>query len=166
MLKNYIKEAHSLNKIDLNTINGTKLYYSKLKNILNSIFYGLMMASCVWLIIDSIDNNVKVLLITLGLLLFLYAFQESIARVLYRNPVLILSDGKVYYIKTQTWYNLKDYIFEDKHVGKLNLNLTFCMEDKKDNKIFALNNWHLLNPEDFKSRLTYQRAMIIKAKHN
>lgn len=166
MLKNYLKEAQNLNKIDLNSFIGTKLYYSKLKNILNSIFFGLMIAFCVWLIIDSIDNNVNVLFFFLVLLLFLYVFQESIARVIYKNPVLILSEGKVYYFKTQTWHNIEDYRFEDKHIGKININLTFCMEDKKNNKIFALNNWHLHNPEDFKSRLTYQRAMILKAKKN
>jgi hypothetical protein len=164
MLTNYIKEAQNLNKIDLNSFIGTKLYYSKLKNIFNSIFFALMIAFCVWLIIDSIENNVKVLLFILLLLLFLYALQESIAKVIYKNPVLILSKGMVYYFKTQTWYNIEEFKFEDQHIGRININLTFCMIDNKNIRIFALNNWHLHNPEDFKSRLTYQRAMILKAK--
>lgn len=165
MFKNYIKEARNLNKIDLTAINGTKLYFSKLKNTLNSIVFGLMIVSSAWLIYDSIENNATVLLFTVGLLFFLYLMLESLARVIYKNPVLILSEGKLYYIKTQTWYNVEEYKFEDKHVGRLNVNLTFCMMDKKDRRIFALNNWNLHNPEDFKSKLTYQRAMILKTKH-
>jgi hypothetical protein len=166
MLKNYLKEARNLNKIDLTSINGTKLYFSKLKNTLNSIVFGLMIVNCAWLIHGSIENNATVLLFMIGLLFFLYLMLESLARVIYKNPVLILSEGKLYYIKTQTWYNIEEYKFEDQHIGRLNLNLTFCMIDRKDHRIFALNNWNLHNPEDFKSKLTYQRAMIFKAKHS
>jgi len=165
MLKNYIKEALDLNKIDLSVESGIKLYYSKTKNLLSVAFYGLLIACCVSLIITDIDHNAKVLIYIGGLFLFTYAIQESISRVLYRNPVLILSEDKLYYIKTQKWYDLTEYKFEDKHIGRLNLNLTFCMEDKKEKRTFALNNWHLDNPEDFKSHLKYRQAINLKSKH-
>lgn len=165
MLKNYIKETLDLNKIDLSNETGLRLYYSKTKGLLSAIFYGLMMAVSVSLIIIDIDHNAKVLIYIGGLLLFTYAAQEALSRVFFKNPVLILSENKLYYIKTQQWYNLAEYKFEDKHIGGINLNLTFCMEDKKQKRTFALNNWHLDNPEDFKRILHYRRAMILKAKH-
>ena len=112
-------------------------------------------------------NDISIVMIyTGGLLVFTYAVQEALSRVLNSNPVLILSKDKVYYIKTQKWYNIEDYKFEDVHVGRFNLNLTFCMEDKNKKKVIALNNWHLQNPEEFKSKLKYHKAMNLKARQH
>jgi hypothetical protein len=169
MFKNYIKEIQELNQIDLHTVKGTKLYYSKSKNTFNAIFFGLLVIVLLWSIIELITFDYSVIWFCLGALLFTYEFLKSLSKLLCKNPLLILSEGKLYYLKTQSWYSIENYIFEDKFYitsySWFNPSRTFYMEDKNQQEIFAINNWYLSDSDDFKRKLTYQRAMIIKDKH-
>jgi hypothetical protein len=162
MLNNYIKEAISLNKIDLGNINGVKLYYSKTKCLISSLVCLLLMIGCFSQIIANIKDNPTVMIFIALLLFFTYELQETFSKVLYKNPVLILSNDKLYYIKTQKWYDLVDYKFEDKYRGRLNFQLTYYMEDKNENNIFQINNWNLDNYEEFKLKLRYNKKKALK----
>jgi hypothetical protein len=169
MIKNYIKETLELNKVDLSSNKGYKLYYSKSKNIFNATFFGFAVILNVWLLTESISDKGNLPWSIVGILLFSYELHKSISKIICKNPILVLSEGKIYYLKTQAWYNLDDYIFEDKfYITTLswpNPSRTFYMEDKTQQVIFAINNWYLSDSDDFKKKLTFQRAMILKAKH-
>ena len=164
MLNNYIKEAISLNKIDLGNVNGEKLYYSKPKCLISSLVCILLMLGCFSQIIANIKDNPTVMIFITLFLFFTYELQDAFSKVLYKNPVLILSNDKLYYIKTQKWYDLKKYKFEDRYLGRFNPSLTFCMEDEKQKNIFKINNWILDNYEEFKLKLKYNRKMSLKMK--
>jgi hypothetical protein len=169
MFENPFKETKHLNSIDLSSIKGTRLYYSKVKYIINVVVFSLIMGLNLWLIFDSETSNTIVIFFIVSLLIFGHFLLQSISRLFHKNPLLILTGEKLYYLNNQEWYNLVDFVFEDRFYaspgGWPNLSRTFYMEDKNENKIFALNNWFLHNPDDFKRKLTYNRAMSLKAKH-
>ena len=162
MFNNYIKETISLNKIDLGNINCVKLFYSKTKCLISSLVCLLLMIGCFSQIIANIKDNPTVMIFIALLLFFTYELQETFSKVLYKNPVLILSNDKLYYIKTQKWYDLKQHKFEDKYLGRFNPSLTFCMEDENQKNIFKINNWILDNYEEFKLKLRYNRKKALK----
>jgi len=94
----------------------------------------------------------------------LYTFQEAFSIVIIRNPVFILQDDRIYYLKTKKWYELANYNFENKHIGKVNLHLTFCMLDLNKKIIFSENNWLIKNVSNFKDIVKYRRANTMRLK--
>jgi hypothetical protein len=163
MFNNYIKEAISLNKLDLSNEIGVKLYYSRTKCLISTLVYLLLIIFCFSEIITNIKDNPTVMIFICLLLLFTYAMQEAFSKVLYKNPILILSKSKIFYLKTQKWYDISEHKFGDKYIGKGNFQLTFCMEDKNEKYIFQINNWHLDDHEYFKAKLRYNKKISLKS---
>lgn len=164
MLTNYLKEISALNKIDLNEVEGDRLYYSVYKNIISLIFSLCLIASSVCLIIMQIENNAIALLGFLTLLLFLYEIQKPIGRLMLKNPIFILHQGKLYYLEYNKWYDITEYQFSEEFITKYNWSQSYCMTGKGDYRVFAENNWYFHAPEDFKSKVKCQRLVKIKEK--
>lgn len=47
-------------------------------------------------------------------------FNELIGNLIMKNPIFILKNEKLFYLKTNQWYDIYDYTFEDKMIGKHN----------------------------------------------
>ncbi len=165
MFKNHIKDVLVLNKIDLNNVEGNRLFYSRTKNIISSIFWIFMVLTTLFLVVSQIENNALAFLWLLATLMFFYFLIEAISRVLLNNPILILKNDQLYYLETNQWYDITEYKFDDQYVTKYNFGLTYCMSDKNDKRIISIKNWYLNNPEDFKSLIHYNRLMKLKERH-
>lgn len=96
----------------------------------------------------------------------IYSLFEAISRTLLNNPILILKHDKLYYLKTNQWYDITEFKFDDQYVTKYNFGLTYCMSDKNDRRIISIKNWYLKNPEDFKSLVKYNRILKLKDRNN
>ncbi|MBC9812774.1 hypothetical protein H9Y05_09850 [Crocinitomicaceae bacterium CZZ-1] len=164
MPSNYLKEISTLNKIDLKEIKGHRLYYSVYKSVISLIFSFVLIISSVFLIIMRIDNNAITLLGFLALLLFLYEIQYPIGRLMLKNPIFILDQGKLYYLEYNKWYDITEYQFSEEIITNHNLSQSYCMTDKNNYRIFAENNWFFHAPENFKSKVRYQRLIKIGEK--
>lgn len=166
MFKNHIKDVLLLNKIDLINVGGNRLFYSKTKNIISSIFWLFLIFPPSYLFVSQINNNAWALLWLIATLMSIYSLFEAISRTLLNNPILILKHDKLYYLKTNQWYDITEFKFDDQYVTKFNFGLTYCMSDKNDRRIISIKNWYLKNPEDFKSLVKYNRILKLKDRNN
>lgn len=163
MLTNSLKEISALNKIDLNEVEGHRLYYSGYKNIISLIFSLCLIAFSVSLIIMQIDNN-AIALFGIFTLLLIDKVQKPIGRLMLKNPIFILQQGKLYYLEYNKWYDITEYKFSEEFITKNNWSQSYCMTGKDDYRVFAENNWYFHSSEDFKSKVKYQRLVKIKEK--
>jgi hypothetical protein len=166
MFKNHIKDVLLLNKVDLINVEGNRLFYSRTKNIISSIFWLIMLFPPLYLFVNQINNNAWALLWLIATLMSIYSFFEAISRTFLNNPILILKHDKLYYLKTNQWYDITEFKFDDQYITKYNFGLTYCMSDKNDRRIISIKNWYLKNPEDFKSLVKYNRLLKLKDRNN
>lgn len=164
MPTNYLQEISALNKIDLKETKGHRLYYSTYKSVISLIFNLVIIASSTYLIIMCIDNSAITLLGFLTLFLFLYEIQQPIGRLMLKKPIFILDQGKLYYLEYNKWYDITEYQFSEEFITKYNLSHSYCMTDRNNYRIFAKNNWFFHAPENFKSKVRYQRLIKIREK--
>jgi hypothetical protein len=71
--------------------------------------------------------------------LFLYMLVKTIGNLIVKNPVIILTRDKIYYLKTNQWYSLYDYEQSDSSYR------TFAFRRKNANGYieFAESRWDL-----------------------
>src|SRR5574343_96410 len=155
MFMNPIKKVLVLNEIDLNYVEGNRLFFSKKKNIISSVFWLTTILIILFLVIFQIHNNALIFLGLLTILMSIYFLIEAIGRVLLKNPILILNNHQLYYLKSNQWYDITKCKFDDQYVSQYNFGLTYCMSDKDDTRIITIKNWYLKNPEDFKNLVNY-----------
>jgi len=148
MLENFIKEARELNTYDLEQIEGYKLYYSKIKNIL-SLMYLLPIISFGFYQIFGKTNNESKLMGAFFVVLFLYMLVKTIGNLMVKNPVIILTRDKIYYLKTNQWYSLYDYELSDSSYRTL----AFRRKNANGYNEFAESRWELSSDDEFMSWL-------------
>lgn len=163
MFVNPIKEIVALNKIDLEAVEGSRLYYSVYKNVLSLIFNLILVAFFIYSIPLS-DNILIKLLGPFFSLLFLYEAQKPIGRLMLKNPIFILNNGKLYYLKYDKWYDITEYKFSEEFDSRYNWSQSYCMTDRNNFRIFTENNWYFHVAENFKSKVHYQRLIKIREK--
>lgn len=144
MLENFIKEAQELNKYDLANIEGYKLYYSRIKNILSLLIYLAFIGFGLFLIIIEKRNDDK-LLGLFAIVLFLYMLVKTIGNLLLKNPVIILTRDKIYHIKTNQWYSLYDYELSDSNYRTL----AFRRKNATGYNEFSESRWELSSDDEF-----------------
>lgn len=72
---------------------------------------------------------------------------------------MLLYKNQLFFLRNEEWLNIKDLTFKEEHVGRLNLNLTFCIFDENKNLLFAENNWLLKDPHRIKKIIAYNLRM-------
>ena len=148
MLENFIKEARELNTYDLEHIEGYKLYYSKIKNTLSLLTYLCLIGFGLFLIITDTRNE-AVLLGVFSIVFFLYMLVKTIGNLMVRNPVIILTRDKIYYLKTNQWYSLYEYELDDMNYKTL----AFRRKNATGYIEFAESRWDLSSDDEFMSLL-------------
>jgi hypothetical protein len=161
MIENYIKEALDLNKLDLEKIDGYKLYYSKIKSIISLLINTIMIGGGLFLFISD-KRNGSALLGLLFVLFFIFSSLAPIGRLILKNPVFILTSDKIYYIKTNQWYSLKEYDFDDALLGSASASvyLAFSKKNNKGNVEFKERHWHLESGDEFRKMLKYYKLLL------
>jgi hypothetical protein len=162
MFTNYIKKAKELNSINLQNELGKKIFYNKWSVYISLVFHCVFTLLCVFIFYVNIKDSFLAFYFLFGAAIVLYGFNEIIGRFLIKNPIFILKDENLYYLKTQEWYNVYDFNFQDKFEGRYNLFLTYTMSDKEGNKIFSEKNWHLQNEDNLKDYIRYIQLKKLK----
>ena len=148
MFLSHLYETSRLNGFDLHSYEGKRVYYNKDRNYISVIA---KIACGISLMITAISmHNSKneatlgfIFLACFGELLLLNSIFETIGRLLLKNPVFILKGEFLFYLRTNRSYDIREYTFADEYTGKHNHYATFCMFDKKGQRIIAEKNWHL-----------------------
>jgi hypothetical protein len=148
MLENYIKEARELNTYDLEHFEGYKLYYSKIKNTLSLLASLAIIGFGLYLIITDTSNEKKVLGL-FSIVLFSYILIQKLGNLILKNPVLILTRDKIYYLKTNQWYSLYEYELDDMNYKTL----AFRRKNATGYNEFAESRWDLASDDEFMSLL-------------
>jgi len=142
MFTNPIKAAIEYNKIPLDHVPGKRVYYARTKNYISLILYILFgVFPCFFLFTTKVDSFVAVIVLYEVFILLL--LMDAIGKLMTMQPVFIADGGKIYYLKTGVWYDIKHYKFEDAHVGRWNWFLTYQMIDRKGKVVFSEKNWNL-----------------------
>jgi hypothetical protein len=165
MFENHIKEAKILNAIVIDKENGKEIFYNKIANYISLVFKILVILSSLYLIVLYYERSIFYsifFLFTTSLLVD--DLIETISRIIIKNPIFILKDNYLYYLKTNKWYNVLEYDFVDEFVGKSNYLQTFCMYDKEGNNVFKEKNWHLKNEDNLKYLIGYVKLIKCKGR--
>lgn len=165
MFLSYINEANRLNRLDLESFAGKRMYYSKIKNSLSIALKTLFLVGFIALnafIAFGDQLQFLILLSILADLFLLDSIVESIGKLLLKNPVFILKGEKLYYIHTNEWYDIRNYHFSDEYFGRHNYYATYCMFDQNKTCILREKNWHLKDEEVFKSHIKYNQLVLQK----
>lgn len=167
MFINFIKDARKLNRIDLSSVKGKRMYYNKVRNSISlAVFVGLYVLFA--MLSFSLEKGREFPIICVcaaGLFLVFYLFGK-IWMFLLKNPVFILQGDRIYYLLTNEWYPIMEYDFRDEYIGKHNYYATFCMFDKTGKRIISEKNWHLKDEEEFKSHLKYNKLILARERSN
>ena len=161
-----IKKTKELNRLDLSSYPGKRLYYNKTRNYVSLIFKIIIgvafITSCALLnyTTKSEADLVYVFLILVGGFFLVDSIFESIGRLLLKNPVLILKGESLFYLHTNKSYDIRNYYFTEEYLGKHNYYGTFCMFSNDKERIIAEKNWHLADEEVFKSQLKYNQLIL------
>lgn len=161
IIKNYIRDIIILNKIDLSEVKGERLYINNYTAGFSAILYLLLIPCLIYLMFIEIGNDMIWVIYIILILVFSFSSTYYFSIALFKNPILILNEDKIYFHKTQKWYSITEYTFDDKHIGRANMNLTYCMVDKNGKFIFKLNNWFLKNEEAFKAKLESRKLALV-----
>ncbi len=141
-MRNPIKETLALNKIDLEEFKGVKVYCNKFV----SWYYVIIkiIISTFFTLVSFKNNNYNsgffYVLNILSILILLSLFYDYFGMKI-KNPIFILSKSKLFYLRTNTWYDVLEYEFDDIIVGRNNYSLTFRMRDKNNEVIFLEDNF-------------------------
>ncbi len=154
-----IQEVKRLNSIDLTAAKGKRLYYSKIKAWISISFHLAYVIFSIAMMFYFHHSSKSLVVLILSVVVGFLGITDPISRLMLKNPVFILYDGKLYYIKENTWFDITKFKFTDEMVGRNNLSQTYCMFDYRERRIFAENNWHLEDPEPFKSNVHYQQLI-------
>lgn len=166
MFENHIKEAKILNAISIDKGNGKEIYYDKIANYTSLVFKILVVFGLLYLIVIFFERSIFYSIFFL-FTTFLLAEDliETISRIIIENPIFVLKDNYLYYLKTNKWYNVLEYDFVDEFVGKSNFLQTFCMYDKEGHDVFKEKNWHLKNEDNLKYLIAYVKLKKCKGRY-
>lgn len=134
-----ISSAKKYNAIDLSGIKGLHVFYNKI--LVRLQFAGLIIfvsagifAQFFFLIKGFYALN---FLLVIPLVLGGYfGWKSFVYKVFTVNAVFILSESKLYYLKTNNWYDVLDYTFEDNFFLREELASYYTMSDKQNRIIF------------------------------
>lgn len=155
MLKNHFRNIKEYNNRELENLSGIRFYYSKSKTKVTVAILILFVILFMWMIFtENLGEGLVVFIVIVNLIL-LYAVYGLIGMILLEQPIFILDKTKLYYLKTNQWYDLDSHIFENKIQGRHNYYLTFCVKDKKGNQLLSENNWFLKDEDQLISAIKY-----------
>lgn len=152
MFKNHIREAVNFNKTIIHEQNGIKIYYDKYASYFSLIVKILFLGLFIYEVPIARKSILQLSIFMFGSLALSYHITSSLGRIIIKRPIFILNNNQIYYLKTDTWYNVLDFEFIDKFIGKYNFLQTFCMVDKVGNELIREKNWHL-KKEDYLKHL-------------
>lgn len=151
------------NRVNTKDIEGIRLYYSPIQSSIGAIVYGVLFILLIVVFSLNIDSLLSFLILLIGVVLLPILSVNHLARLLFKNPVLILDGNRLYYIFTDKWYDIMDYEFKDDESEESFYRSFYCMIDKEDRTfVFRLNNWHLHDEESFKLVLFNRRYLPIQ----
>jgi len=83
-----------------------------------------------------------------GFASFLYFFISMLHKLIFKNPIFIIHENKLFYTKNEKWYDLTKCKVYERFVGKYNFYRTLKVECGDDS--FSENYWYIEYDDDLK----------------
>lgn len=152
-----------LNAIELPVKSGVRLYLHKGTSLLSAIFFLALLClfTSAFFTSETHDFDLAFFCIfPLGIVYVFVELQAAVARIIMRHPVLILTEGKLYSPYHDTWYNLRDHVFEDVRGKYDGLNGTYYIKRASGTEVLSFKNWYLESEDDFKRLVRFEQSRV------
>lgn len=143
-----IRTAIKINKEPFQ-IEGRKFYYSPQTTTITLIILLIVISFFVWQIVST----EYILLDCFSILMLTYFIVNMLHKVIFKRPVFVLVENKLYYSKMGIWLNLEDCYINDDIVGKFNWSGTLTIECEKSDVIIQENLWYIEYDDELKKYL-------------
>ena len=147
---NPFRKTREVNDRDLTDYPGLRFYYSKPKTWISFTFIVILFLLILYQFCDLLIEKEEPYYILIVVLLLIYIVTQSLgllSKILLKNPIFILDKTRIYYLKTDQWYDLKDHTFKNSIEDSHNYYLTLYVTDSSGKTVIVENNW-LLSDED------------------
>lgn len=147
---NPLKSSKKFNNRDLTDFPGLRFYYSKPKSWISFTFTVMLFLFVLYLFFNLLSEKEELFHIFIVLILLIYIVIQGfgfLSKILLKNPIFILDKTRIYYLKTDQWYDLEDHTFTNSIEGSHNYYLTLYVTDSNGKRVIVEKNW-LLSDED------------------
>lgn len=159
MFTNYFKNTKYLNTIDLENQSGIKIYYDKTSIVISLVIYSSFFIITSIFFLQLLRDKPYGFIALLVIFLYLDKILKLLEKLYIKNPIFILSEEKLYYLFSNTWYSIADHTFVDRMTTKYDIFETFCVLDKKEYTIIRERNWYFKKIDQMKARIKYIKIM-------
>ena len=83
---------------------------------------------------------------------------ELLKRLMLKNPIFIVDKTRLYYIKTNKWYDLNRHTFENRTKSRYDWDRTFCVIDPMEYEVITESNWYLSEEDSLFSAIKYYKS--------
>jgi hypothetical protein len=157
------KEINKLNQINLENVEGIRFYYSKVNICLRLVILIIpLIIVFANLLFQNIENTFQSFFISFLLAFVLIISIEPVGNLFIKNPIFIINNDKLYYLKSDKWYDINNYYFKDISMGQNNHFKTYCMLNQKNDVIISEKNWYLKNEDYLKTQIQKNKIKNIK----
>lgn len=138
-----------LNQRNFDHIPGKRFYYSPQITWLTVIFFSASLLMNIYLLIAS-DRTIPWIL---SLAVFSYYLLKALAKLLFKNPVLILDKNMLFYTKNEKWYDLLKCDVYERMAGRYNSYKTLTVKCEQEEDSFEENYWYIKHDGELKKAL-------------
>ena len=75
-----------------------------------------------------------------------------------KNPIFIVDKTRLYYIKTNEWYDLKRHTFENRIKSRYDWDRTFSVIDPMEDELVTESNWYLSEEDSLFAVIKYYKS--------
>lgn len=137
-----IRQTLELNKKTID-YPGKKFYYSPQITKFTCFMLIAFMLVAIWNLFANKDLYSILVMIGIG-----YFLINMIHKLLFKNPIFIINGDQLYYTKMDQWFDLKETIIYETHMGKNNFWGTLVIETQKWEKHVHENLWYIEYDKD------------------
>ncbi len=126
------------NAIDLSGVKGLHVFYNQLFVRVQFTVLIMLLLGLLFALVFAVSHGFYAgFLIMVPQSLAAYFGWKSFGwKAFVKNPVFILSEGRLYYLKTNCWYDPRDYTFEDNYFFREEFAGYFTMFDQQKRVVF------------------------------
>jgi hypothetical protein len=156
----FLRKWKGLNNQELGTFSGIHFYYSKITVSLSLAFTLLGVFLFSYLLMNKFISLMEIIIVG-----FVLVFSFSQAAYLFfllflKKPIFILDHSRIYYLKTDKWYDLKSHRFDNVIAGRMNYYLTFRIKDETGKVLISENNWLIKDDTKLHSLIKYYKLHL------
>lgn len=145
-----IVKTIKLNRKTFDHIQGKKFYYSSLICWLTFSVHLSVLALYIYFLFTDFSLNIWWMI---GFLLFLYVIIQMFHKLIYKNPIFIINRNKLFYTKTEKFYDLTKCDLDEAFIGKTNFSMTLRLTERETWDSLRENFWYIKYDNELRAKL-------------